>query len=479
MFNAIRRARNTALAVALHGLAWGLIFVSPEAIFWDDWTLLSPKLDEVLAAFEANGHPSSGYLHFLVLQGGPWVSRTLNFAAQSLTIIFMSQVLGNFEKSLGEYRYIGLYLMAVLPIFQARWALIFLPLVISFFVFSVGWFLWSRTNVSKFQRLLALPFMVFSAWSHVALVAILPMVFLLELHNRELKPVRDRFKLMFEAIPVAIGAALILYHQLTIRHSVGTGYEGYQSLKTPEAYIVAALAVVIFGAGLLVLQLNSRLGHEGPQIFLAVACAIFAFLPYVAYGKVPPFYEWQTRYEGILWLVSPVVISLFIAPLMGRLSLRRISFGAVGVLLVLGLLGSVGVSIGYLRDWSKQKALIQAFHALPPGGNEVLLVSDSAKADNLFSRDWRYYELQGMLRISDPGTRRLAISTSSGWGVEDYERFMATPNPLKWMYETHHETTRIQPLEVFREVEKCGDIEILFGAGCYGVSIGKVAEWSG
>ena len=70
-----------------------------DAIFWDDWILYRSSSTDLFDIFKQTGSPFNfaGYLHFILLEAGPWIYKILTFILMFFSGILLNKILIRYE----------------------------------------------------------------------------------------------------------------------------------------------------------------------------------------------------------------------------------------------------------------------------------------------------------------------------------------------------------------------------------------------
>jgi hypothetical protein len=126
-----------------------------------------------------------------------------------------------------------------------------------------------------------------------------------------------------------------------------------------------------------------------------------AILPYILVGRLPfySFTEWDTRSTVLLLFLMPVLcITIY-----KSLNMFSIKFAKLIILFILVIMSFVSsyYSIWYLSDWKKQKLLIEHIEkTFTPVSPLYLIVDEQTSRLNVFSRTYRDYELEGLIKFA-------------------------------------------------------------------------------
>ena len=148
-WNSSKILKNYVYLFVLYTLAHGGIFLIPNAIFWDDYTLYEMDDQIILDTFDQLGSifNFSGYLHVFFLVFGPALYKLLTFVMLFLTGLIFDNILKRYKAINVETRFIIVLLTLVLPFYHARVALIVMPYTLSYFLFFSAWLLMSKQRV--------------------------------------------------------------------------------------------------------------------------------------------------------------------------------------------------------------------------------------------------------------------------------------------------------------------------------------------
>lgn len=412
----------------MHG---GLLFIS-NAVFWDDWVVFGNTSEVIFDTFAQAGAMFnwSAYLHSAMLGLGLWTYKLSTFVLMFSVGLLLNSILARYEVLPRELRFTVVLLFLVLPFNLARVALIDFPYTLCYFLFFWAWYLMDR------QRLVALLlfFLSFNTNSLLVFYAlpIIDMVYRGGGFNSIGSFIRAVYKKSdFLFIP-------FVYFVIKLEFFAPYGrYKGYNEnpsiskispafhaqISDITNFNVNLMLVVVLAVGMFILLKLRDSGKlvcpKPPLILLAtllvlgVVSLFLAGVPYWSIGKVPSFYEWNSRHQLLF-------------PLGGALTLTALLFlfGQSVRMIVLSVIIAASLSFGiekyysFFIDWNKQRELINVMAGnLTMENSDLIVFVDRTKDLNAFHRNPRFYEWNGLMERAFGDQKRFGVE------LKDYKNY--------------------------------------------------------
>ncbi len=426
-----------ALAVvfaATHG--WALL--SWNALYWDDWSILTSNTAELHRMFKFVGFEMAGTVHawFVPLGAGVYkVVLLISLALMSACVFLIARSYSLKSEQAGWIT--ALFIVA--PLNTSKIAAVNVAAVLLAAIFFLAWLLLIRDlhKPSLLQRIVVLglfsvAFYLPSSLAFFAMPA-LSIAWHAYCSNGHW---RQRFGVLFSRADFL----LLPFVQFFIfrvfffkpHASIANEYQkfGIRSSRLQEAvdrlqtdFLVdmpwAVRIVSIVLPLLFVLRVTKRPQAEQKNavdcadiwMFLGLSSCFFALLPYLAVGRLPVFSDWNSRYHLFLPLGFALVcwsMSRYIAAYTNR---TWLGIGTYGLILTLSAGFSVRSYFEYADDWRKQVQLMAALkdQKFIQAADNIVIADFVVYAKR---RELRYYEYTQMMKRVQPGWHGLALSNA-------------------------------------------------------------------
>ena len=83
--------------VLIFALTHGWVFLSVDALYWDDWSILTSDRDELLRMFKFVGFELSGYLHAWLVPLGAGAYKVLMLFSLALMSVFIFLIARSYQ----------------------------------------------------------------------------------------------------------------------------------------------------------------------------------------------------------------------------------------------------------------------------------------------------------------------------------------------------------------------------------------------
>jgi hypothetical protein len=138
-----------------------------------------------------------------------------------------------------------------------------------------------------------------------------------------------------------------------------------------------------------------------PRAAVGLLVVFLGALPYLVVGKIPTFFDWETRHQLLLPIgVAVVVLAAWTArpPHALRAPVSRVTWAA-GVAVV--AIATLATSLTLVGDWRKQTAIIAALAADDEvRGVSTVVFVDNAHSLNFGARPYSTFEYHGWMRTA-------------------------------------------------------------------------------
>lgn len=430
---------RVAIALILvFALTHGWVLMSYNALYWDDWSILTSDAVELHRMFKFVGFELAGYLHAWLVPLGAGAYRLLmllSLALMSVCVFLIARAYG--LRALQAGLITALFIVA--PLNTSKIAAINVPAVMFAAIFFLAWVFLLRDlqKPSLLQRLGALALFSVSFYlpSSLAFFA-LPAMSIAWHAYRSNTAWRQRLIALFKridflALPFIQFAIFRLYF-FKPDASIANEYQQFgirtsrlqEALERIQADILIdmpwAVRLILVALPLLILVRFIKRPPVEQDEYVRIAdlwmciglCAcFFALFPYLAVGRLPVFSDWNSRYHLFLPLGYALIcwsMSKYIAAYTKR---KWLGIGTYVLIFVLSAGFSVRSYFEYAGDWRKQNKLMAAMkeQTFVSVSDNVVFVDSIIYAKR---RDVRYSEYTQMMLRTKPEWNGLAVSNT-------------------------------------------------------------------
>jgi hypothetical protein len=422
--------------VCLFILTHAWVLLSFDALYWDDWSILTSDSAELHRMFKFVGFELAGSIHAWLVPLGAGAYKILMLVSLAVMSACVFLITRSYRLTSAQAGWITAFFI-VAPLNTSKIAAVNVLALVFAAVFFVAWTLLIRDlrKPSSMQRLCALALfsLAFYLPSSLAFFALPGMS--IAWHAYHLSAVwRQRVVVFlkradFLVLPFVQFAIFRLYF-FKPHASIANEYQKFgvrpsrwqEAIERIQADIHLdmpwAVRIVLLTMPLLILiravikppesEVKSvQLADTG--MLLGFCACFFALLPYLAVGRLPVFSDWNSRYHLFLPLGYALIccsISLYLASYVKR---KWLGVSAFAILLLLSAGFSIRSYFEYADDWRKQSQLMAAMQAqtfIKPTDN-IVLVDTVVYAKR---RYLRYNEYTQMMRRVQPAWNGLALS---------------------------------------------------------------------
>ncbi len=439
--NVEQRASLRIVAVALavvfaatHG--WALL--SWNALYWDDWSILTSNTAELHRMFKFVGFEMAGKVHswFVPFGSGAYkVVLLISLALMSACVFLIARSYGLKAEQAGWIT--ALFIVA--PLNTSKIAAVNVAAVLLAAIFFLAWVLLIRDlkKPSLLQRIVVLGLfsVAFYLPSSLAFFA-MPAMSIAWHAYRSSGNWRQRLGIFFRRADFLllpfVQFFIFRFFFFKPHASIANEYQkfGIRSSRLQEAvdriqtdFLLdmpwAVRIVLIALPVLVVLRVTKRpqaqrpeaIGHADTWMFLGLSACFFALLPYLAVGRLPVFSDWNSRYHLFLPVGFALIcwsMSQYIAAFSKR---TWLGIGTYALILILSAGFSVRSYFEYADDWRKQVQLMAGLQdqKLIKASDNIVIADFVVYAKR---RELRYYEYSQMMKRVQPGWHGLALSNA-------------------------------------------------------------------
>lgn len=398
--------------LVVYFLSWGLVWLAPESVYWDDWWISQNEAFRLREAFSQGGVPLQGVFFAELNRFGPQFYLFLSFTSLFLVGLLWHKILHFIPGTTPATRLLGALFLLTTPIYAARFLVAVSPYNFGLLLFCLAWYLavrkarWQWWETASIVVLLLTSYVAFQLLlftgviiGHAALVRIRAgfgfttlKVFLLLLVppsyfaiSRALFPRRDQFAQVYN---IDISNLVLLVFVLT--------------------FLSAFTAFVMQRA-----PINEQVLARGFFLLLMSFILLLAgAAPYWATSKSLTQTGLLSRNHFLIGFglsLLGVTIALVAKKLIGR----KLALWLVFVLLTLFTWLNIQTCLDYVRDWKKQQAVIRLLESsLAIQEAELIFFTDEARHWNMLGRHYTWFEWNLMMNRAFGDETRFGVSDS-------------------------------------------------------------------
>src|SRR5690554_5148584 len=136
------QSKIKTLTYLLFGISNCLMLINP-GVYWDDWTLYNMSDQGIMSQFFGNGAVIFGYMHVLLQKFpiAPVFYHLLTFILQLVSIFTLFKIIGKWyvaESKEAKFGYFAVLIYSILPLGDAKIAMICLPFTLCLTVFVLA-----------------------------------------------------------------------------------------------------------------------------------------------------------------------------------------------------------------------------------------------------------------------------------------------------------------------------------------------------
>lgn len=203
-----------------------------------------------------------------------------------------------------------------------------------------------------------------------------------------------------------------------------------------ELMIISQETVLILGLLVIVLLpltymlirsvYNHNQSSTDTTFFLTgIILILVGLFAYLAVGKIPGYYDWNSRHELLLPLGFSFVLFFGFNTAAGLLKLNRtIRMVLLSVVIVFCICACMSNYLAYQKDDYKQLSLMEQFKSSDVMKNyTTFLFVDEVRDLNARDRAYRFYEYTGMMAYVFDDEKRFGCEQDSFTSVSDYQDY--------------------------------------------------------
>lgn len=427
--------------VVIYCIANGVMLFN-NGLYIDDWVFWNVPPEIVLDTIHQAGLFWFGYLHIFMFSfdNGILFYRILIFTSFLLSALLLNNILKIVKEIDSPDRFVIILFFILFPVNSARTWLITGVYALSYFLFFFGaWLLSRRISGSGNQigfRLLSLSlFFISFATQSLLVFYTLVLVYIGYLYNiRTIDKLVDISKkhvdylllpLFFWALKQIFFVPYGLYEGqyrigLDTLMGVPTGilitfYTSFLEVFD-VAFVSLSFTLLVSTIFLMLfLKFNKRVPiqeydllyrertkHDLYLFSFGIFAFIVAIFPYLAVGKLPNLYDWNSRDQLLIPLSAGFMIVYGVKLFTSKFDLKLFTRYFVYCLLIVVFINTnFNNHIAYQRDWYKQESLIENIKVNREIHNHTtILFQDNTLDYNVNHRFYRFYEYTGMMKLA-------------------------------------------------------------------------------
>ncbi|HKA46326.1 MAG TPA: hypothetical protein VKF40_30315 [Burkholderiales bacterium] len=442
--------RSDFLIVAgLYVGAHGLMLLN-NGLYWDDWTIFGFPYAAVTQWYREYGLPLFGYYHLVLDSLGVPAYRILVFLSYLVSAACLYGILTRVREIDRRTAFVLALFFVLFPSNSARISVMASRTSLCYALFFAGFWLACLYLDKRVPalRVAALILLCASFLTHSFLVFYIVVLIYIAYHEKSgLGGVRAlpgfvlRY-LDFFALPVIFWIIKLLYfepygsYEGYNRITLGSALNGFfligaafyggfveplvASFRLPLVVLIAAAILSCFGARLIG-RMNGSASAQPLRLsfwFLVLGIVLFVagVFAYLAVGKVPSPYDWNSRHQ----LLTPLGASLILVYLPRLILAERVQNLVYALLVAAFLAADVQQWVVFQKDWYKQVALIESFKESPEiRRGHYFLIQDKTADLDANHRVYRFYEYTGLFHAAFGDERRLGQEVRS-FRVQDF-----------------------------------------------------------
>ncbi len=402
-----------------------------NGIFLDDWLYIDLDKNIMLDNFYQFGNIFLGHYFNLIfsLSNSVFIFRLLVFLAFLLSALLLNETMKSINDIDHTSRLMLVLLFAIIPLNGFRIAISVSQYALCYFFYFLGLWLTSRylTQGKIILRIAALIFLFLSFFTNSFLVFY--SVVLLYIGYKELKHISwtSIFRLSGRYVDFII-MPLLFWVLRTIFFQPHGMYRDYNSItvlnliKLPfyivyaifnllvELSIISRETLLILGLFIILLLPptymlirsvdNHNQSSKDTKYFLTgIILFLIGLFPYLAVGKIPGYYNWDSRHELLLPLGFSFVLYFGFNIVTDLLKLNRtIKIILLSIVIVFCICSCMSNYLECQKDDYKQLSLMDQFKSSSVmKNNTAFLFIDDARDLNARYRNYVYFEYLGMM----------------------------------------------------------------------------------
>lgn len=491
---------------SIYFLSYGLMLLN-QGIYWDDWCLVNQDRKDLISMFSVAGSSSAGLYHYIIhkLPYSVFFYRIITFSSYFIAGLLIYFLLTKLLK-LHEYEKICIVILFLtVPINAARVTLICNPYAVNFLFFWAGFSIFVTSLCQKKPLLLifAYPLLWLSFFTQSLLFfALLPAGFLIYKITEKTNKKFLKNKMNIAFLLIFLIPFLFFYYKTVLNKPFGL-MENYNKIswenlviapnylepsfnktiadifnlnKSTQTFLenVLNLKTLFFigiGAGLIFYKKSSSPFFLLTGIFLWILGAF----PYNCLREIDPS-EWTSRDQLLLgiglalifWGLISCFCDLFLYKWKHLCSCLKITL--VSILLIFFTFKNIYTQASFIIDWQKQLSFILNIKQDPRfRDHNLFLLNDKTLKLNAFSRNYRFYEINGMFRRAFGDAKRFGTIFSE-------ETLTSLQNEKFWDEHSKYVVHKVYNCWQFEKSNKVCIISILPGSFFFWAQNNKILK---
>jgi len=457
---------DVTVLVCTYTAAWIFLLLNFSGVYWDDWSLIDQTSDTIATTYKMNGSITGAHLHllFLSISNGIWGYRLVTFVSYLLISILIYLILRNSEFIDRRGALFLSLIVGVMPVNQARVAMIITPSVFALAIFFLAFYLMvlGETKKNYLARIvsLCLYYFSFQVMSLLVFYAV-PIIYVIYLsrYNIFCESVTEAFaglvkwalkRLDYISLPfiffyvklnyfetsgpyavyneISLDTLLYFYRDATQHERVFNGAFYSHILKIKNELNVVVLFIFILSLAISAFYKLSPGKCKNCFNFFMVGIfmLILAIFPYLLVGHVPENNDWNSRHQLLTVFGGSVIIYAII----NRVSRGALRFTLYSTVILMCVYIDQKDMLGYYKDAVKQESIIHQLSTNVEIGtkqNKIYLFEDKTTTSNPNNRFYRFYEYNGWMKKAYGNQTRLGLSDGSTENISEVVKYAKYP----------------------------------------------------
>ncbi|MDP0561674.1 MAG: hypothetical protein QS721_04815 [Candidatus Endonucleobacter sp. (ex Gigantidas childressi)] len=426
--NKLKLSNEVTLYLLLYILAYGLILLNLDFIYWDDWVLVNQTKEDLVGIFEVAGNPLTGYYHYVLLEFfGIYAYKILTFATYFVSGLMVNNILKTIKNISTLERITLVSVFLLFPSNFARIALIDSPYAFYNMVFFIAFYFFSvniANNDLKYRVIsLVLFFLSFQINSLLVFYLVIFIYFIYQIWKSNSKQyIKKIFQYtdfwilpfifyIFKTIYLVPQDSHMEYYAITKAKIISSFfysckaiikfYMHFFELLPSHVYVVILILVfiaiiyIVKKLNLTIIEKNKPSRMRSIVFFsLGIFFLYIGIYPYLVVNTSPSYYDWDSRH----FLLFPLGLSFMIMSIFNLFYNTRVKQIMLVGLASVFIAYNISAYYNYIVDGLKQDSILQNMK-----GNEVVenntafIIADRTKKYDALERTYRFYEYGGML----------------------------------------------------------------------------------
>jgi hypothetical protein len=426
------------IVIGLYVAAHGLMLLN-NGLYWDDWVVFGFPLASISDLYREYGLPFFGYYHHALDSLGIPAYRILVFLSYLISAVCLYAILGKIREIDRKTALVLVLFFVLFPSNSARISIMASRTSVCYALFFIGFWL---VSVYLDKRVLTLRvaslILLFASFlTHSFLVLYVVVLIYIAYHEKsELRSLRalPAFLLRyldFFLLPIIFWVLKLIffepygqyrgYNRITLDSAIqglsfidNAFYGGFieplvESFRISPIFIIPAAIMALLGARLMA-RINTQPSSGSSRysvwfMLLGIVLFVAGVFPYLAVGKVPSPYDWDSRHQ----LLTPLGASFMLVYLLRLVLAERVQNLVYALLVVVFLAANVHQWVAFQKDWYNQVAFIENIkESSDVQHGRYVLIDDKTVDLRANHRVYRTYEYFGLFHAAFGDEKRVA-----------------------------------------------------------------------